>query len=226
MRNVAKKRIRGVPGAALRANARWEDRAPRSAIRFGGTHFVTSPVLMRRRSVRSTRTAAFLKMPARGDIEARGEEKCKRDAAGRGAGGRASVRAPRRPIRRDIGRIRDADRGARARRRGATRRDVVRVERDGRRVRRGDQMKTTKETGGRDAPEHAPPFGGCCATTSASDVIARAASTASGGAMRYRALGVDQSGARPRRAAPVCMCPRKNVDVTRTCRKLRTARRC
>jgi hypothetical protein len=75
MRNVAKKRIRGVPGAALRANARWEDRAPRSAFRFGGTHFVTSPVLMRRRSVRSTRTAAFLKMPARGDIEARGEEK-------------------------------------------------------------------------------------------------------------------------------------------------------
>ena len=75
MRNVAKKRIRAVPGAALRANARWEGRAPRSAFRFGGTHFVTSPVLMRRRSVRSTRTAAFLKMPARGDIEARGEEK-------------------------------------------------------------------------------------------------------------------------------------------------------
>jgi hypothetical protein len=29
--------------------------------------------------------------------------------------------------------------------------------------------------------------------------------------MRYRALGVAQSGARPRRAAPICMCPRQKT---------------
>ena len=166
----------------------------------------------RRRSVRSTRTAAFLKMPARGDIEARGEEN--ESATWRDGERGAERQSERRDVRSGAisaafgtpieARARDG-----AARRAATSSGSNAV------VDAFDagmmDRKTTKETGRRDAPEHAPPFGGCCATTSASDVIARATSTASGGAMRYRALGVAQSGARPRRAAPICMCPRQKT---------------